>query len=142
VTIEVRTFYQNAVESNSIINPFDCEYQKLANEILVRGETREDRTGVGTISVFGRMLRFDLRQGFPLLTTKKVPFKSVLSELLWFVEGSGDERRLAEIHYGKDRSELEDKTTIWTENAQAPYWKPKAKFEGDLGRPYGVQWRH
>lgn len=125
-----------------MFNKFDEEYANTAKFILRHGEKKDDRTGVGTISVFGRMLRFDLRKGFPLLTTKRVPFKSVLSELLWFIEGSGDERRLAEILYGKDRSELTDKTTIWTENANAPYWKPKAKFEGDLGRPYGVQYRN
>lgn len=133
--------FKSNTSLNEVHNPFDYAYNSIAKNILDTGETRQDRTGVGTISVFGRMLRFDLRQGFPLLTTKKVPFKSVLSELLWFLEGSGDERRLAEIHYGKNRSELEGKTTIWTENAEAPYWKPKAKFEGDLGRPYGVQYR-
>lgn len=133
--------FKSNTSLNEVHNPFDYAYNSIAKNILDTGETRQDRTGVGTISVFGRMLRFDLRQGFPLLTTKKVPFKSVLSELLWFLEGSGDERRLAEIHYGKDRSELEGKTTIWTENAEAPYWKPKAQFEGDLGEIYGVQWR-
>lgn len=61
--------------------------------------------------------RYDLNNGFPLLTTKRVPFKSVLSELLWFLEGSQNERRLAEIHYGKPRSELIGKKTIWTANA-------------------------
>jgi thymidylate synthase len=130
-----------SISEEGIFNPFDFAYSSIVKNILDTGETRKDRTGVGTISVFGRMLRFDLRKGFPLLTTKRVPFKSVLSECLWFIEGSGDERRLAEILYGKDRSELAGKTTIWTENAEAPYWKPKAKFEGDLGRVYGTQWR-
>ena len=88
--------------------------------------------------MFGEQLRFNLRDGFPAVTTKKLAWKSVVSELLWFIEGSGDERRLAEILYGtRDAS----KKTIWTANAEAPYWKPKAKFEGDLGRVYGVQWR-
>lgn len=122
-------------------NVHDETYNTLVEDILTIGEENSDRTGVGTISVFGRMLRFDLRSTFPLLTTKKVNWKPVLSELLWFIEGSGDERRLAELRYGKDRSELKDKTTIWTENANAPYWKPKAKFEGDLGEVYGKQWR-
>lgn len=112
-------------------------YHDLLNDILKKGETRGDRTGVGTLSVFGRQLRFDLMQGFPAITTKKLAWKAVIGELLWFLEGSGDERRLAELTHGT----AEGKTTIWTPNALAPYWKPKAQFEGDLGRVYGVQWR-
>ena len=113
------------------------EYLDLLEYVLQNGVEREDRTGVGTLSVFGTQIRCDLSKGFPLLTTKKVPFKPVLGELLWFVEGSSDERRLAEITYGtRDPS----RTTIWTANANAEYWKD-AKFEGDLGRVYGVQWR-
>jgi thymidylate synthase len=117
------------------------EYLTLLGDIMTNGIESGDRTGVGTLSVFGRQLRFDLKTSFPLITTKRVAWKPVVSELLWFIEGSGDERRLAEILYGKPREELTDKTTIWTANAQADYWKPKAKFEGDCGRPYGVQWR-
>lgn len=116
-------------------------YLDLLRDILSNGKRRDDRTGVGTIGVFGRQMRFDLTDGFPLLTTKQLPIKGIISELLWFLEGSGDERRLAEIRYGKPRAELEGKSTIWTENANSPYWKPKAQFEGDLGRPYGVMWR-
>ena len=83
-------------------------------------------------------MRFDLRKGFPATTTKKLAWRAVISELLWFLEGSGDERRLAEILHGtRDPS----KKTIWTANAEADYWKPKAQYEGDLGRVYGVQWR-
>lgn len=117
-------------------------YLDLIQDILDNGTDRPDRTGTGTRSVFGRQLRFDLSQGFPLLTTKKMELKSVLSELLWFIEGSGDERRLAEIRYGKPRDQLTNKTTIWTGNAKADYWLPKATFDGDLGRPYGVQLRN
>lgn len=105
------------------------------------GTDRADRTGIGVRSLFGVQTRFDLKDGFPLLTTKQMNLASIASELLWFIEGSGDERRLAEIRFGKDRSELDSKQTIWTANAQAPYWKDKAKFDGDLGRVYGVQWR-
>jgi thymidylate synthase len=114
------------------------QYHDLLKDILDNGESRGDRTGVGTLSVFGRQLRFDLRSGFPAVTTKKLAWRAVVGELLWFIEGSGDERRLAEITH----SEAAGKVTIWTPNAQAPYWKPHAKFEGDLGRVYGVQWRH
>jgi thymidylate synthase len=114
------------------------QYHDLLEDILNNGEVKDDRTGVGTISVFGRQLRFDLTVGFPAVTTKKLAWKSVVSELLWFIEGSGDERRLAEILYGSRDSE---RSTIWTGNAQAAYWTPKARYDGDLGRVYGVQWR-
>ena len=88
--------------------------------------------------MFGEQLRFDLNEGFPAVTTKKLAWKAVVSELLWFIEGSGDERRLAEIQFGtRDPS----KKTIWSANADADYWKHKARYDGDLGRVYGVQWR-
>jgi thymidylate synthase len=114
------------------------QYLELLQDILDNGEIKDDRTGVGTHSVFGRHIRFDLRRGFPAITTKKLAWKACVGELLWFIEGSSDERRLAELTHGTS----EGKTTIWTPNAEAPYWKPKAQFEGDLGRVYGVQWRH
>ena len=114
------------------------QYLDLLQDILDNGEIKDDRTGVGTYSVFGRHLRFDLRRGFPAVTTKKLAWKSCVGELLWFIEGSSDERRLAEITHGT----RDGTVTIWTPNALAPYWKHKAKFEGDLGRVYGVQWRH
>lgn len=114
------------------------QYHNLLIDILENGELRQDRTNTGTISVFGRQLRFDLTKGFPAITTKKLAWKSVVSELLWFLEGSGDERRLAEILYG---TRDDSRKTIWTGNATADYWTPKAKFSGDLGKVYGVQWR-
>ena len=114
------------------------QYKELLQDILDNGEIKDDRTGVGTHSVFGRHIRFDLRRGFPAVTTKKLAWKACVGELLWFIEGSSDERRLAELTHGS----AEGKVTIWTPNALAPYWKDKAKFEGDLGRVYGVQWRH
>jgi thymidylate synthase len=114
------------------------QYHELLQDILDNGELKDDRTGVGTYSVFGRHLRFDLRRGFPAITTKKLAWKACVGELLWFIEGSSDERRLAELTHGT----ADGKVTIWTPNALAPYWKPKAQFEGDLGRVYGVQWRH
>ena len=114
------------------------QYLALLHDILETGETRDDRTGVGTIGVFGRTIRFDLTKSFPAVTTKKLAWKACVGELLWFIEGSSDERRLAEITHGTK----EGNVTIWTPNALANYWKPKAKFDGDLGRVYGVQWRH
>jgi len=106
--------------------------------VLETGQVREDRTGTGTIGVFGMQQRYDLSLGFPAVTTKKLAFKACLSELLWFLEGSNDERRLCEILHGNRNS---DKKTIWTDNAMSKYWLPKTQFIGDLGRVYGVQWR-
>lgn len=112
-------------------------YLETLKQVLEQGTTRNDRTGTGTISLFGMQQRYNLAESFPAVTTKKLAWKACVGELLWFLEGSGDERRLAEITHGS----AEGKATIWTPNALAPYWKPKAKFEGDLGRVYGVQWR-
>jgi thymidylate synthase len=117
------------------------QYLDLLRYVRHNGEPRQDRTGVGTLASFSHTLRYDIKETFPLLTTKKINLESVISELLWFLSGSSDERRLAEIRYGKPREELVGKTTIWTENANAPSWKPRAKFEGDLGDVYGVKWR-
>ena len=114
------------------------QYLNALKQVLEQGEIKDDRTGVGTISYFGMQQRYDLSKSFPAVTTKKLAWRACVGELLWMIEGSGDERRLAEITHGT----RDGRTTIWTPNALAPYWKPKAKFEGDLGRVYGVQWRH
>lgn len=118
----------------------EYEYLNALKNILDNGEERPDRTGVGTIGVFGLQMRFDLSQGFPAITTKKLAWRACVSELLWFIEGSGDEFRLREILHG---SRYADKKTIWTDNATAPYWVNKRlqRHPGDLGRVYGVQWR-
>jgi thymidylate synthase len=118
----------------------ETAYLNTLQEILDTGEHRPDRTGVGTISKFGVQMRFDLQQGFPAVTTKKLAWKAVKSELLWFIEGSGDENRLKEILHGERYT---DKKTIWSDNATAPYWVGKRlqRHAGDLGRVYGVQWR-
>ena len=114
------------------------QYHQALKHILTNGKNKTDRTGVGTRSVFGYQMRFNLQEGFPATTTKKLAWRAVVSELLWFLEGSSDERRLAEIlHSTRDSA----KNTIWTANAEAPYWQDKARFSGDLGRVYGVQWR-
>jgi thymidylate synthase len=118
----------------------ELSYLNALKDILENGEHRPDRTGVGTISKFGVQMRFDLAQGFPAVTTKKLAWKACVSELLWFIEGSGDENRLKEILHGERYT---DKKTIWSDNATASYWVGKRlqRHAGDLGRVYGVQWR-
>ena len=93
------------------------QYIKALEHILKNGKERSDRTGIGTKGVFGYQMRFNLKEGFPAVTTKKLAWRSVVSELLWFLEGGTDERRLAEIHFGKKRTEIIEKKTIWTANA-------------------------
>ena len=123
-------------------------YLDLLEYILENGEVRNDRTNTGTISSFGHQLKFDLSDGFPAVTTKSLAWKGVVSELLWFLEGSSDERRLAEIRYNKPRSELKDLSkfsTIWTDNAdnqgkELGYINTDTVKE--LGPVYGVQWRN
>jgi len=117
------------------------QYLDALQHIIKNGENVTDRTGVGTRTVFGHQMRFNLQEGFPAVTTKKLAWKSVVSELLWFLEGSSNERRLAEILYEKPREELEDKTTIWTANANAQ-GKALGYEDGELGPVYGVQWRN
>jgi thymidylate synthase len=117
------------------------QYLDLIEDILIHGEKRDDRTGVGTISVFGRQLRFDMQKGFPAVTTKSLAWKSVVSELLWFLEGSTNEHRLAEIkNDNKPYAELSEKErkTIWTLNAENQ-GKDLGYTNGDLGPIYGKQ---
>ncbi|MFL2716344.1 MAG: thymidylate synthase [Gammaproteobacteria bacterium] len=123
-------------------------YLDLLEYILENGEVKDDRTKTGTISSFGHQLKFDLSDGFPAVTTKSLAWKGVVSELLWFLEGSSDERRLAEIRYNKPRSELKDLSkfsTIWTDNADNQ-GKELGYINTDtikeLGPVYGVQWRN
>lgn len=120
------------------MNDQEKVYLDCLKEILDSGESREDRTGIGTISKFGMQLRFDLRKGFPAITTKRLAWKAIKSELLWFIEGSSNEERLQEILYGDVHH---SNKTIWQDNLNADYWIKQKKFPSDLGRIYGVQWR-
>ena len=124
------------------------QYLELLDYILQHGEDRGDRTGTGVISSFGHQIRFNLEEGFPAVTTKSLAWKGVVSELLWFLEGSDDERRLAEIRFQKDRSELTDLSrfsTIWTDNADnqgIELGYENTSTIKKLGPVYGVQWRN
>jgi thymidylate synthase len=123
-------------------------YLDLLQHILENGENRDDRTNTGTISSFGHQLSFDLEEGFPAVTTKSLAWKGVVSELLWFLEGSSDERRLAEIRFEKNREELtnfEKYSTIWTDNADnqgKDLGYENNELRKELGPVYGVQWRN
>ena len=123
------------------------QYLELLEYILQHGEERGDRTGTGVISSFGHQIRFNLEDGFPAVTTKSLAWKGVVSELLWFLEGSDDERRLAEIRFQKDRSKLTDLSkfsTIWTDNADnqgIELGYENTETIKKLGPVYGVQWR-
>lgn len=97
------------------------QYLSLVREILENGEEKSDRTGTGTISIFGMQRKYDLREGFPLLTTKKVLFSAVVRELLWFLKGS---------------TNINDNLTQHT-----PIWNAWAAEDGELGPVYGYQWR-
>lgn len=124
---------------------FEYDYSELVSDVLTFGEEVEDRTGVGTLSLFGKQINIDLTQGFPALTLKKLPFNGVVSELLWFLEGSTDERRLAEIRYGDSRYNLIDKRTIWTDNADnqgVALGYENSDVVKHLGPIYGSQWRN
>lgn len=119
-------------------------YLDLLEDILENGEERHDRTGVGTISVFGRQLRFNLKDGFPAVTTKSLAWRSVVSELLWFLEGSTNEHRLAEIKNDNkpyDQLTESEKKTIWTLNSENQ-GKSLGLSNGELGPIYGYNWRH
>ena len=124
------------------------QYLELLDHILQYGEERGDRTGTGVISSFGHQIRFNLGDGFPAVTTKSLAWKGVVSELLWFLEGSDDERRLAEIRFQQDRTELKDLTkfsTIWTDNADnqgIELGYENNEITKKLGPIYGVQWRN
>jgi thymidylate synthase len=115
-------------------NEEEQQYLNLIRDVIANGNKRMDRTGTGTLSVFGRSLRFDLEKSFPLLTTKKLPFKTIVCELLWFISGSTDVRKLQE-----------QKCFIWDANTTRDALDKRGLQhyrEFDAGAIYPFQWRH
>lgn len=112
-------------------NHADKQYLELAKRIIETGNKKQDRTGVGTLSIFGAQMRFDLNEGFPILTTKKVHFPSVVKELLWFISGDTNNKTLQE-----------QGVRIWNEWATKEQCAKFGRKEGDLGPVYGHQWRN
>lgn len=112
-------------------------YNDVLRRIMEEGVDREGRNGA-TRALFAIQMRFNMADGFPAVTTKKLAWKAVKSELLWFLDTKGKERASDEelkLLNGTER-------TIWTDNAEADYWTRKSQFKGDLGRVYGIQWRN
>ena len=113
------------------------QYNDILQRVMDEGVDREGRNGA-TRALFAIQMRFPMGEGFPAVTTKKLAFKAVKSELLWFLGMKDKERASDEELKAHNQSER----TIWTDNAEADYWAPKSQFKGDLGRVYGIQWRN
>merc|ERR1711972_1299445 len=128
------TFQNTKIQTTFSKNHDEFEYLNLIEKILTSGKERSDRTGTGTISLFGAQMRFSLRNQFPLLTTKRTFWRGVAEELIWFIQGNTNAK------------DLSDKNVrIWDANGTREFLDKRGLInneEGDLGPVYGFQWRH
>ena len=144
-------------KTNKIVNKLDLHYQNLLQDILNNGKLKEDRTGTGTISVFGRQIRHDMSEGFPLLTTKRMYWKGIVTELLWFLRGDTNIKYLVDNDCHIWDGDAYKSYKVWADDLSKthkylPYTKEQfiekiktddefANKWGDLGPVYGKQWR-
>jgi thymidylate synthase len=144
-------------KTNKIVNKLDLHYQNLLQDILNNGKLKEDRTGTGTISVFGRQIRHDMSEGFPLLTTKRMYWKGIVTELLWFLRGDTNIKYLVDNDCHIWDGDVYKSYKVWADDLSKthkylPYTKEQfiekiktddefANKWGDLGPVYGKQWR-
>ena len=134
------------------MNKLDKDYQNLLSDIITNGKVKKDRTGTGTLSVFGRQIRHKMSEGFPLLTTKKMAFKTIVTELLWFLKGDTNIKYLIDndchIWNGDAYKNYSSKVQAWEPHSDLNHFIERVKTNdefarkwGNLGPIYGAQWR-
>jgi thymidylate synthase len=135
------------------MNKLDKDYQNLLSDIITNGKVKKDRTGTGTLSVFGRQIRHKMSEGFPLLTTKKMAFKTIVTELLWFLKGDTNIKYLIDndchIWNGDAYKNYSSKVQAWEPHSDLNHFIERVKTNdefarkwGNLGPIYGKQWRN
>ena len=120
---------------------FEKQYLELLQNILDNGNKKEDRTGVGTTSIFGAFIKHDMRKGFPIITTKKSAFKTFVAETLWFLKGSTNVNELRALVHGEENRFNDTKKTVWDANYEQQGIFERGYTDGYTGPIYGKQWR-
>jgi thymidylate synthase len=120
---------------------FEKQYLELLQNILDNGNKKEDRTGVGTTSIFGAFIKHDMRKGFPIITTKKSAFKTFVAETLWFLKGSTNVNELRALIHGEENRFNDNKKTVWDANYEQQGIVERGYTDGYTGPIYGKQWR-